>query len=154
MHPDSSSNRYPRFHLALPVTDLLQTLAFYTDILGCGTGRSDDRWVDVDFFGHQLVLHLVEPDQHPAASTNPVDGHAVPASHFGPILEWDDFHALADRLRAAGVDFVIEPYLRFEGLRGEQATMFVADPSGNHLEFKSFRNIEMLFAKNIADATL
>ena len=148
----STKVAYPRFHLALPVKDLDQTLRFYTQTLGCSTGRSDTRWVDIDFFGHQLVLHKVNPDQHPASSTNPVDGHAVPASHFGPILEWNDFQALADRLRAAGSTFVIEPYLRFEGLRGEQATMFIVDPSGNHLEFKAFRDIGMLFAKDIAEA--
>ncbi len=142
---------YPRFHLALPVKDLEQTLRFYTHTLGCSTGRSDAQWIDIDFFGHQLVLHKVDPDEHPAASTNSVDGHAVPASHFGPILEWSDFQALADRLRAAGIRFVIEPYLRFEGLRGEQATMFVADPSSNHLEFKAFRDISMLFAPNLSD---
>jgi len=152
MANETISKNYPRFHLALPVTDLTDTLAFYTQTLGCETGRTDKRWVDVDFFGHQLVLHQVDLDQHPAVSTNAVDGHSVPASHFGPILEWDDFEVLADRLREAGVDFVIEPYLRFEGLRGEQATMFVADPSGNHLEFKAFRNTEMLFAKEIAAA--
>ncbi len=145
----SIQKRYPRFHLALPVTDLTTTLEFYTETLGCPIGRRDRRWVDVDFFGHQLVLHQVEVDQHPAVSTNAVDGHSVPASHFGPILEWDDFQALADRLREAGVDFVIEPYLRFEGLRGEQATMFIADPSGNHLEFKAFKDISMLFAKDM-----
>ena len=143
---------YPRFHLALPVTDLDQTLKFYTRTLDCKTGRTDSRWVDVDFFGHQLVLHLVEPEDHPIAATNRVDGHAVPASHFGPILDWDDFHHLAERLHDAGVHFVIEPYLRFEGMRGEQATMFIADPSGNHLEFKSFRNIEMLFAENLCQS--
>lgn len=140
---------YPRFHLALPVTDLAETLHFYTDVLGCATGRSAERWVDLDFFGHQLVLHRVAPEDHPSASTNAVDGHAVPASHFGPVLEWDDFHAMAERLRNAGVDFVIEPYLRFEGLKGEQATMFIADPSGNHLEFKAFKDIGMLFAVDL-----
>lgn len=154
MLSNKTPGRNPIFHLALPVTDLQQTLVFYTETLGCRTGRSDKRWVDVDFFGHQLVLHLVAPDQHPTASTNPVDGHAVPASHFGPILEWDDFQTMADRLRDAGVDFVIEPYLRFEGLKGEQATMFVADPSGNHLEFKSFRDIGMLFATDLAEAVV
>lgn len=143
---------YPRFHLALPVTDLERTLRFYTETLGCATGRSADRWVDLDFFGHQLVLHLVDPEDHPFASTNAVDGHAVPASHFGPVLDWHDYHAMAERLRNAGVNFVIEPYLRFEGLKGEQATMFVADPSGNHLEFKSFRDITMLFATDLEQA--
>lgn len=140
---------FPRFHLALPVTDLEATLAFYTDLLGCPTGRASHRWVDLDFFGHQLVLHMVEPEAHPAAACNMVDGHEVPAGHFGPILEWDDFQVLAERLRAAGVRFVIEPYLRFEGLKGEQATMFIADPSANHLEFKAFRNISSLFATDL-----
>lgn len=140
---------YPRFHLALPVTDLDATLSFYTELLGCATGRSDQRWVDLDFFGHQLVLHVVEADQHPASASNAVDGHAVPASHFGPILAWEEFEALTERLRGAGVTFVIEPYLRFEGLKGEQATMFIADPSGNHLEFKAFRHIESLFATDL-----
>lgn len=146
------SESYPRFHLALPVTDLDDTLRFYTEILGCATGRSSERWVDLDFFGHQLVLHQVEPQDHPATATNAVDGHAVPASHFGPVLDWDDFHVMAERLRSAGVGFVIEPYLRFEGCKGEQATMFIADPSGNHLEFKAFKDIGMLFATDLADA--
>ncbi|MEE4639925.1 MAG: VOC family protein [Wenzhouxiangella sp.] len=149
MQTTSHAEDYPRFHLALPVTDLDDTLRFYTQTLGCATGRSAERWVDLDFFGHQLVLHRVEPQDHPTASTNAVDGHAVPASHFGPVLAWDDFHAMAERLRAAGVDFVIEPYLRFEGLKGEQATMFIADPSGNHLEFKTFKDISMLFATDL-----
>ncbi len=137
---------YPRFHLALPVTDLDQTLSFYTETLGCATGRSATQWVDLDFYGHQLVLHLVDKANHPASQTNPVDGHAVPASHFGPILQWDEFEGLARRLRDKEVQFIIEPYVRFAGRRGEQATMFVADPSGNHLEFKAFRDIGMLFA--------
>jgi uncharacterized protein len=140
---------FPRFHLALPVTDLDATLSFYTDLLGCATGRSAERWVDLDFFGHQLVLHVVAADQHPASSTNAVDGHAVPASHFGPILDFDAFDTLVERLQEAGVTFVIEPYLRFEGLKGEQKTMFIADPSGNHLEFKAFRHIESLFATDL-----
>jgi len=140
---------YPRFHLALPVTDLDQTLAFYRDIMGCPMGRSDERWVDLDFYGHQLVLHQVEPHDHPTMATNEVDDHAVPAGHFGPILEWDQFQKLADRFRAHEVSFVIEPYLRFEGKRGEQATMFVKDPSNNFLEFKAFRDIDMLFATDL-----
>jgi len=139
----------PRFHLALPVTDLEQTRVFYQQVLGCSPGREAARWVDLDFFGHQLVLHLVEPQDHPAAATNPVDGHAVPAGHFGPILEWDDWEALAERLRARDVEFVIEPYLRFEGKAGEQGTFFIKDPSGNHLEFKTFRDISMLFATDL-----
>lgn len=139
----------PRFHLALPVTDLVETRAFYQEVLGCSTGRESSRWLDLDFFGHQLVLHMVEAGDHPAAATNAVDGHDVPAGHFGPILEWSQWEALAERLRSRGVDFVIEPYLRFEGKAGEQGTFFIRDPSGNHLEFKTFRNIEMLFATDL-----
>jgi extradiol dioxygenase family protein len=140
---------YPRFHLALPVLDLDETLAFYVDLLECPTGRSSAHWVDLDFFGHQLVLHRVDPDAHPAVQRNAVDGHDVPASHFGPILDWDRFEALAERFRGAGLEFVIEPNVRFEGRKGEQATMFIADPSGNHLEFKAFRNIDALFASDL-----
>ncbi|OAB58821.1 glyoxalase, partial [Leptolyngbya valderiana BDU 20041] len=124
---------YPRFHLALPVVDLDETLAFYVDLLECPTGRSAAQWVDLDFFGHQLVLHRVARDAHPSVQRNAVDGHDVPASHFGPILDWTSFERLAERFRAAGLEFVIEPNLRFEGRKGEQATMFIADPSGNHL---------------------
>jgi hypothetical protein len=137
------------FHLALPVTDLGATRRFYTDVLGCETGRESDRWLDLDFFGHQLVLHRVDPAEHPAAATNPVDGHDVPAGHFGPVLDWADWEALAERLRAHGVEFVIEPYVRFAGKAGEQGTFFVRDPSGNHLEFKAFRDIGMLFARDL-----
>ena len=139
----------PRFHLALPVTDLDATRDFYEQVLGCSPGREAERWVDLDFFGHQLVLHLVESEDHPAVATNAVDDHAVPAGHFGPILDWSDWEALAERLRAQGVEFVIEPYLRFEGKAGEQGTFFVKDPSGNHLEFKTFRDISMLFATDL-----
>ena len=139
----------PRFHLALPVTDLNETRVFYEQVLGCSPGREAKRWVDLDFFGHQLVLHLVEPEDHPAVATNAVDSHAVPAGHFGPILDWSDWEALAERLRARGVEFAIEPYLRFKGKAGEQGTFFVKDPSGNHLEFKTFRDISMLFATDL-----
>ena len=143
------SESYPRFHLALPVTDLDATRAFYTDLLGCETGRESSRWVDLDFFGHQLVLHRVEPDDHPAAASNPVDGHDVPAGHFGPVLPWADWERLVERLREHGVDFLIEPYLRFEGKAGEQGTFFVRDPSGNALEFKTFRDISKLFSTDL-----
>ena len=142
---------YPRFHLALPVTDLDQTLRFYTDVLGCPTGRSSKRWVDLDFLGHQLVLHLVAPDDHPATASNAVDGHDVPAGHFGPVMAWDEWEALAERLRDARIDFLIDPYVRFQGQPGEQGTFFVRDPSGNALEFKTFRDISMLFATDMAD---
>lgn len=140
---------YPRFHLALPVTDLDTTRAFYTELLGCPTGRESSRWVDLDFFGHQLVLHLVEPEDHPASACNAVDGHDVPAGHFGPVLDWADWERLAERMRAHGVEFLIEPYLRFEGRVGEQGTFFVRDPSGNALEFKTFRNISTLFSEDL-----
>ena len=140
---------YPRFHLALPVLDLAQAESFYAETLGCACGRRSERWIDFDFWGHQLVIHLV--DRLDETSRNPVDGEQVPASHFGPILPWGEFEPLVDRLRDAGVNFVIEPYRRFEGRRGEQLTLFVKDPSGNHLEFKSFRNPEMLFATDGLD---
>jgi hypothetical protein len=144
-----SAEHPPRFHLALPVTDLKDTANFYTGLLGCERGRSSDRWIDLNFWGHQLVLHLV--DELAGTVTNPVDGEQVAAAHFGPILPWDEFEPLAARLRAAHVDFVIEPTCRFQGRRGEQKTLFVRDPSGNHLEFKAFRNIEMLFATDGLD---
>ncbi len=135
----------PRFHLAFPVKDLEQTLLFYRDILGCKTGRSSDKWIDFDFWGHQVVAHLSPEDAGKSAS-NEVDGHAVPAKHFGVILDWDDFDNLAQRLINHGISFVIEPYIRFKGLPGEQATMFLLDPSGNALEFKAFRDESQIFA--------
>lgn len=138
-----------RFHLALPVTNLDSAAEFYGDVLGCPRGRSSDRWIDFDFWGHQLVVHLV--DEVADVARNPVDGEAVPASHFGPILDWEAMAPLEARLREAGVNFVIEPTTRFEGRRGEQRTLFVTDPSGNHLEFKAFRNIDMLFATDGLD---
>ncbi len=137
------------FHLALPVTDLKAAAEFYGEVLGCPQGRASDRWIDYDFWGHQLVVHLV--DDLAAVATNPVDGEQVPASHFGPVLPWPDFAALEARLLAQGINFVIPPTTRFAGRRGEQKTLFIKDPSGNHLEFKSFRNIEMLFATDGLD---
>lgn len=133
----------PPFHLAFPVHDLAQARAFYGDLLGCREGRSDERWVDFDFFGHQVVAHLSESKA--PCDSNPVDGYEVPVPHFGAVLDWETWHGLADRLRAASVAFVIEPYLRFEGLPGEQATMFLLDPSGNALEFKAFKDPTQLF---------
>ena len=133
------------FHLAFPVDDLAQARSFYGSLLGCPEGRASDEWIDFDFFGHQIVAHLSPPragDHH-----NEVDGHDVPVPHFGVVLDWDDFHALAERLRGGGLRFVIEPYIRFAGQPGEQATMFFRDPAGNALEFKSFRDRSMLFAK-------
>lgn len=133
------------FHLAFPVADLEATRAFYVDVLGCSVGRTDARWIDFDLGGNQLSAHL-RPEELGAARTNPVDGDDVPVRHFGLVLPWADWHRLADRLRGAGTEFLIEPRVRFEGQAGEQATMFLLDPSGNALEFKSFRDPEQLFA--------
>ncbi len=136
------------FHLAFPVTDLARTREFYGSLLGCPEGRSSSEWIDFDLFGHQIVAHLAPPKPAGAGDHhNEVDGHDVPVPHFGVVLDWDDFHALAARLRERGVKFVIEPYIRFAGQVGEQATMFFRDPSGNALEFKSFRDRSQLFAK-------
>jgi extradiol dioxygenase family protein len=138
------------FHLAIPVTDLASAREFYGGLLRCPEGRSADTWVDFDFFGHQLVCHLAEARdrrKEPRA-VNPVDGHDVPVPHFGMVLEMPDWEALAARLRGAGVAFIIEPHIRFRGLPGEQATMFLLDPSGNALEFKAFQDIGgQLFAR-------
>jgi len=133
------------FHVAFPVDDLAAARRFYGEVLGCPEGRSDDLWVDFDLFGHQIVAHLA-PGSGPVRHHNPVDGHDVPVPHFGVVLPWDDFHPFADRLRAARVAFVVEPTVRFAGQPGEQATMFLLDPSGNALEFKSFRDPTSLFA--------
>lgn len=135
------------FHLAIPVHDLALARAFYGGLLGCAEGRSSDAWVDFDFFGHQLVVHLDPAAGGKPAHHNPVDGHDVPVPHFGVVLEWQAWHTLADRLGRAGTRFVIEPGIRFRGLVGEQATMFFHDPSGNALEFKAFRDPSRLFAK-------
>jgi extradiol dioxygenase family protein len=136
------------FHLAIPVRDLATARAFYGELLGCPEGRSDADWVDFDFFGHQLVCHVVGGTQPDRAGHNPVDGHDVPVPHFGMVLEMPDWETLAAQLRRAGVAFVIEPHVRFRGQSGEQATMFLTDPSGNALEFKAFRDIAgQLFAK-------
>lgn len=133
------------FHLAFPVHDLEAARAFYGGLLDCREGRSSDRWIDFDLYGHQIVAHLDERAQGHDA-TNPVDGHDVPVPHFGVVLTMADWHALADRLTAAGVRFGIEPHIRFKGQAGEQATMFFRDPSGNALEFKAFADDAMLFA--------
>jgi extradiol dioxygenase family protein len=135
----------PRFHLAFPVNSLAEARAFYGDLLGCPEGRSADDWVDFDFHGHQIVAHLAPAEA--AAATNVVDGEDVPVRHFGLILALADWQALAARLRAAGARFIIEPQTRFVGQPGEQATMFLTDPSGNALEFKAFADEAMIFAK-------
>jgi len=136
----------PPFHLAIPVDDLAKARSFYGALLGCHEGRSSDHWIDWDFYGHQLVTH-VAPDRLLPPVTNPVDGHDVPVPHFGVVLDMDSWQALADKVRAAGIAFVIEPYVRFKGKPGEQATMFFYDPAGNALEFKAFADISQLFAK-------
>jgi extradiol dioxygenase family protein len=133
------------FHLAFPVDDLAAARAFYGGLLGCPEGRSSDTWIDFDLFGHQLVAHLAPEAGH--KHYNPVDLHDVPVPHFGVVLPWDRFHDLAQRWHDAGVQFVIEPHIRFAGQVGEQATMFFLDPAGNALEFKSFRDLSQLFAR-------
>ena len=135
------------FHLAIPVGNLAAARHFYADVFGCSEGRSSEHWIDFDFFGHQLVLHEVAGYSKPRVGANAVDGHDVPVPHFGVVLEWDDWQHLAERLRSSETTFVIEPGIRFEGQVGEQATMFLLDPSGNALEFKAFRDIGQLFAK-------
>ena len=135
----------PRFHLAIPVADLEEARAFYTELLGCRVGRTSKRWIDFDFSGHQLTAHLA-PGGAGAVPTRVVDGKEVPIRHFGLVLDWDSWQGLAERLKRAGIRFLIQPHVRFEGEAGEQATMFVADPSGNCLEFKSFRDMDSLFA--------
>ena len=139
------------FHLAIPVHNLEECRVFYTKTLNLEEGRSSDHWVDYNFFGHQLVIHYkpipiaigTEEDNH----TNSVDGKDVPVPHFGVVLAWDDFKTFADLLKSKDIAFIIEPYIRFEGLVGEQVTMFFKDPAGNALEFKAFKDMSQLFAK-------
>lgn len=142
----SASASLPPFHLAIPVHDIDAARRFYGDVLGFGRGRSAERWTDWNVEGHQVVTHQVDDHRAAVAGTNSVDGHDVPVPHFGLVLGIDEFHDLARRLTAAGTDFVIEPYVRFEGEPGEQWTMFFLDPSGNALEFKAFRDPAQLFA--------
>ena len=134
------------FHIAFPVNDLKAARHFYGNVLGCPEGRSSDTWIDFDLFGHQIVAHLNPGHRGADAHRNPVDGHDVPVPHFGVVLRMEDFEPLAKRLKAAGVKFVIEPYVRFKGEVGEQATMFFLDPAGNALEFKAFKDMGKLFA--------
>jgi extradiol dioxygenase family protein len=134
------------FHLAFPVHDLAAARAFYGEVLGCPEGRSDETWIDFDLHGHQLVAHLKPGMATSPSHANAVDGHDVPVPHFGVVLEMRQWTALADRLMAAGVRFVIAPHIRFKGQPGEQATMFFLDPSGNALEFKAFADDAALFA--------
>ena len=135
---------YP-FHLAIPVNDLVTTRKFYVEVLGCGVGRTADTWIDFDFYGHQVSAH-VKPDEVTQPETNPVDGEEIPVRHFGVVLDMDAWDRLKYRLEENRAEFIIEPTIRFKGQVGEQATMFISDPSGNVLEFKAFRNKEKLFA--------
>jgi extradiol dioxygenase family protein len=137
----------PPFHLAFPVDDLAAARRFYGELLGCPEGRSADEWIDFNLHGHQIVAHLA-PQAAPRRATNEVDGEHVPVPHFGIVLPMDDWKRLAERLKASGVAFVIEPNVRFEGQAGEQATMFLLDPAGNALEFKAMADPGKLFAKN------
>ena len=135
------------FHLAIPVRDLESTRNFYVDMLDCTVGRESAHWIDFNFFGHQLSAH-VRPEDLIPVHTNPVDGEDIPVRHFGLVLEWDAWQALVDRLSRKGLPFLVGPTLRFRGKAGEQATLFVLDPSGNALEFKSFRDDRQLFAQD------
>ena len=139
-------NEVSPFHIAIPVHNLEECRTFYRDILNCKEGRSSDQWVDFNFFGHQLVIHY-KPKSDDTIHTNPVDGKDVPVPHYGVVLPWEIFHAFATDLKNKNIRFVIEPYIRFEGQVGEQATMFFKDPSGNALEFKAFKDIGQMFAK-------
>jgi len=135
------------FHIAIPVHNLAECRTFYRDILNCEEGRSSDHWVDFNLFGHQLVIHYKPKAEHDDDHANEVDGKHVPVPHFGVVLPWEQFQSFAEDLTTKGIKFIIEPYIRFEGEVGEQATMFFKDPAGNALEFKSFKDIGQLFAK-------
>ena len=133
------------FHLAFPVLNIQETKDFYGNVLGCEIGREDKKWVDFNFFGHQLSAH-VKPDELNNTKKNEVDGKSVPVRHFGVILPWEDWNILSEKLKSIGTDFVIDTYIRFEGEVGEQGTMFFLDPSGNALEFKTFKDPSQIFA--------
>ncbi len=135
------------FHLAIPVHNLETCRTFYRDTLGFTEGRSSDHWVDFDFFGHQLVIHYKEKEKTESSSSNPVDGKDVPVPHFGVVLDMETFETFSALLKSKNITFIIEPYIRFKGKAGEQATMFFKDPSGNALEFKAFKNMNQLFAR-------
>ena len=144
----SAMSQLRPFHIAFPVDDLAAARHFYGTVLGCPEGRSADQWIDFDLFGHQIVAHhKPRPAAAGDAHSNPVDGHDVTIPHFGVILTQADWERLAERLRIAGVKFIIEPYTRFKGEVGEQSTMFFLDPAGNALEFKAFADLSQLFAK-------
>jgi extradiol dioxygenase family protein len=137
----------PPFHLAFPVHDIAVARRFYGELLGCPEGRSSNEWVDFNFYGHQIVAHLAPEECKHRGSSSKVDDHDVPVRHFGAVLNLAQWQLLADKLKAAGTTFVIEPYVRFKGEPGEQATMFFLDPSGNAIEIKAFANLDSLFAK-------
>ena len=137
----------PPFHLAFPVHDIRVARQFYGELLGCPEGRSSGEWVDFNFYGHQIVAHLAPEECGRRGSSSKVDDHDVPVRHFGAILNLAQWNELADKLKAAGTQFVIEPYVRFKGEPGEQATMFFMDPSGNAIEIKAFASLDSLFAK-------
>ena len=139
-------NKLTPFHLAIPVDNIPVCRKFYREVLGCEEGRSSDHWVDFNLFGHQLVIHYKEKSTE-KSKTNPVDGKDVPIPHFGVILEWNQFHNFSNQLIEKGITFIIDPYIRFKGLPGEQATMFFKDPCGNALEFKSFKDFNQIFEK-------
>ena len=139
-------NNISPFHLAIPVNDLKKAISFYEKILECKPGRRDSEWADYNLFGHQLVLHL-DKSYKAIKHNNEVDGKSVPVPHFGVVLPWEKFNKFSEKLRSKKVKFIIEPYIRFEGLPGEQMTMFFYDPSGNALEFKSFKKRNQLFKK-------
>ena len=134
------------FHLAFPIRDVEETKSFYKKHFNCKIGRQDKKWVDFDFYGHQLSAHL-RPEELKETKKNSVDGKSVPVRHFGVILSWDEWHNLSSKLKKDNIDFIIDPYVRFEGEIGEQATMFFLDPAGNALEFKAFKNKSQIFAK-------
>ncbi|PHR14972.1 MAG: glyoxalase [Aequorivita sp.] len=135
------------FHLAIPVDNLEKCRLFYREVLELSEGRSSDHWVDFDFFGHQLVIHLKEKNTGEKEAVNAVDGKAVPIPHFGIVLDMQTFKSFSEKLIQKNITFIIEPYIRFEGQVGEQATMFFKDPAGNALEFKAFADMTQLFAK-------
>lgn len=139
-------SQFKPFHLAFPIRDIEETRKFYEKLLGCEIGRSTEKWIDFNFFGHQLSAH-VRPEELAQAKANLVDGKDVPVRHFGVILPWEEWNQLAEKLTQNGINFIIEPYIRFKGEVGEQATMFFLDPSGNALEFKSFQDESQIFAK-------
>lgn len=135
----------PPFHMAFPVASLMETRDFFEGLLGCSVGRTSEKWIDFNFFGHQITAHL-KPEEAKGTQSNEVDGDQVPVRHFGVILPWEQWEELADKLQNKGIDFIIGPHVRFKGEVGEQATMFFLDPSGNALEFKAFKDQSRVFA--------